>query len=262
MAPVFALGVYPGKSMLCACQGLLARLIVIREDSVFARTVVEVERENLLRFGKDMATLATFLETQKSVWDRLLEGLQRYASNRASLAKDKEAASALRELESIRSMAAPWKRIEEIPGLLEILYRVSIRQLSEAKTQALSDIARRRDALCKVLSALPAQLLQEERKKELLAPLEEIARAVEAAATPQDVAYATKDVAQVARDMRKLVEKTVQELMPRTEIVVNLQDLAGERTLENADDVRKLCGELQRELVSRLQAGKVRLVLC
>ena len=44
--------------------------------------------------------------------------------------------------------------------------------------------------------------------------------------------------------------------MPRTEIVVNLQDLAGERTLENADDVRKLCGELQRELVSRLQAGK------
>ena len=256
MAPVFALGVYPGKSMLCACQGLLSHLIAIREDSVFARTAVEVERENLLRFGKDMATLTTFLETQKAVWDRLVEGLQRFAPNRASLGRDREAARALRELESIRSMPAPWKRIEEIPGLLETLDRVSQRQLSEAKTQALGDIAKRRDALCKVLSALPAQLLQEERKKELLAPLEEIVRAVEAAATPQDVAYATKDVAQVARDMRKLVEKTVQELMPRTEIVVNLQDLAGERTLENADDVRKLCGELQRELVSRLQAGK------
>ena len=217
---------------------------------------MEVERENLLRFGKDMTTLTTFLETQKTVWDRLLEGLQRFAPNRASLGRDREAARALCELESIRSMSAPWKRIEEIPNLLETLDRVSKRQLSEAQNQALSDIAKRRDALCKPLADLPSQLLQEERKMELFAPLEDIAKAVEAAATPQDVAYATKDLAEVAKDIRKLVEKTVQELMPRTEIVVNLQDLAGERTLENADDVRKLCGELQRELVSRLQAGK------
>lgn len=81
--------------------------------------------------------------------------------------------------------------------------------------------------------------------------------------TPQDVAYATRDLAQVVQEIRKLVEKTVQELMPRTEVVVNLQELAGERTLESADDVHKLCGEIERELVSRLQTGKsqVRIVL-
>lgn len=136
-------GQYPGVAEIEHGRVLLAGLIDNQSSFVFIDQFLACSND-LLDFEEDYENLENFYETQFSTWQRLARALTiEFERNRKALDADKQAATALSQLETIYNHANPYRDIRSIEPLIEQIDKVNTQLLDKKRSHAKDRIQHR-----------------------------------------------------------------------------------------------------------------------
>lgn len=261
-------GSYPGTEIYRDSRALVTSLCRINDDAAFARKTAQ-QADRLQEVREDIADLRDFFQTQKPVWDRMLQALARYLPSRTSLEKDENAAAALKKLLDIRAHQNPYGQLKDIDGLVACIEKVAAAQLEDARRNALDRVD---TCLAGIRDRLDELKADDETRNRILWPLQNLRQRVTAAQTPLEVVYLMQQELEENRDkaedgLEMLAHSSVSgssgqntTSQPKPRTYVRISQLVSHRTLENAEDVEKFTAELKKQLLARLDS-RTRLVV-
>jgi len=135
---------FPGESQIQALLDRLRKQRAIKDSATFIDEMLkasndwrdaEEQQQDLVGFYKENG--------QQVIWTHLLKTLRQIDDNRDALNEDATTASALRELEAIRSNPAPYNLIPQIEGLLATVEQQNQKIVAEHRQAALAEVNKR-----------------------------------------------------------------------------------------------------------------------
>jgi hypothetical protein len=130
---------YPGAAEIAKALAAIERQLAIRDPYEFLGAMLAA-RDDWLDLAEDTHDVLSFYRTQAPVWARMLDGLASFADNREALAKEAGSATALSELEGIRSNPSPYGQVNRIDALLFAVEKVNEALASKRRETALLSI--------------------------------------------------------------------------------------------------------------------------
>ncbi|HUZ95331.1 MAG TPA: BREX system P-loop protein BrxC, partial [Edaphobacter sp.] len=130
---------YPGAAEIAKALAAIERQLAIRDPYEFLDAMLAA-RDDWLDLAEDTHDVLSFYKTQAPVWARMLDGLASFADNQEALAKEAGSATALSELEGIRSNPSPYSQVNRIDALLFAVEKVNEALASERRGKALLSI--------------------------------------------------------------------------------------------------------------------------
>ena len=127
---------YPGKDLAEEGRALCDKLLAA-PDSYTAIDLFRQHKEELLDAADNHQELNHFFDSQKPVWDKLVDALRAFEANRPELEKDTKAAQALQRLNEIRQAPAPFGLLHEVEALVATVQQVNEAAIEKARSQVL-----------------------------------------------------------------------------------------------------------------------------
>lgn len=125
---------YPDKALVEAGIKLCNELLSHKKDNTaLLKKMVSME-DDFLDLSEDMADVNAFFKNQKTIFDRATALLNSLSSEKEYLQAEQEATNALAQINAIIHMPKPYKRIAELPDLMQTVRNV-YNQLLELKKQ-------------------------------------------------------------------------------------------------------------------------------
>lgn len=130
----YATANYPDKALVEAGIKLCNELLSHKKDNTaLLKKMVSME-DDFLDLSEDMADVNAFFKNQKTIFDRATALLNSLSSEKEYLQAEQEATNALAQINAIIHMPKPYKRIAELPDLMQTVRNV-YNQLLELKKQ-------------------------------------------------------------------------------------------------------------------------------
>jgi len=127
---------YPGKALAEEGKVLCDKLLAA-PDSYTAIDLFRQHKDELLDASDNHQELKHFFDSQKPVWDKLVDALRTFEANRPELEKDAKAAQALQRLNEIRQAPAPFDLLHEVEALVATVQQVNEAAIEKARSQVL-----------------------------------------------------------------------------------------------------------------------------
>ncbi len=277
---------FPGADVISRALGALNRQLGIVDSFEFLTALIDA-RADWLDLADDIHEVQSFYSTQAAVWTRMLESMVGFADNKEALVKDAVAATALGELDLIRTNPAPYGQVNRIEALVASIEKVNERLAGEKREKALLSVQAKivegqraldddnappdlRNAVLKPLQDLKAQLaglvsiprilFLQGRGGELLDDaMEKIAAAARARAkTPLAAASPAAHANTVVDSASSAVGNPPSAPAPtpaKPIKVVRPADVSKKTYLENVGDVDEYLDALKAELLSAIASG-------
>lgn len=132
---------YPEKNLLTQARDMTIDVLSQSGDNVALLNRMVQRQDDLLDMSEDLEDLEQFFASQKSVFDSAADTLQNFDKERDYLSNEPELADALETIGTILAMEKPYRRIGELPALVQQLKNGHITLLAEKKVQVLTEIA-------------------------------------------------------------------------------------------------------------------------
>lgn len=139
---------FPGKQQIQTLIDRIRKQRAIKDSATFIEEMLKMSSE-WRDAEEDQQDLVGFYKEngQQIIWINLLKTLRQIDDNRDALNKDATTASALRELEAIRSNPAPYGLIPQIEGLLTTVEQQNQKIVAEHRQAALAEVNKRVDTV-------------------------------------------------------------------------------------------------------------------
>lgn len=136
----YALHSYPDKG--CVEQGIqLCRKLLSqkRDNTALLRTMLDME-DDLLDHSDDMADLNAFFKNQQPIYDQARRKLEEMEKESAYLQMNREITAVLSRIAEILKLPKPYRRISELPELLQQADQIYGQMLAEKKEEVYAEI--------------------------------------------------------------------------------------------------------------------------
>lgn len=131
---------YPDKGCVEEGVGLCRKLLAQRRDNTaLLQTMMSME-DQLLDHSDDMADVTAFFKSQQPVFDQARQKLSAMAKEKEYLQADKELTQTLSAIKSILTMDRPYRRISELPDLIQKTDQLYGQLLSEKREEVYAEI--------------------------------------------------------------------------------------------------------------------------
>lgn len=117
----YAAGAYPDRAVVENGVKLCDALLLQRKDNTALLTKLVSMSDDLLDLSEDMASVDAFFRNQRPIFDNALSLLRSLASETEYLQAEQEATLALAQIRSIVGMQKPYKKIADLPNLMQIV---------------------------------------------------------------------------------------------------------------------------------------------
>ena len=131
---------YPDKAVVEAGIKLCNELLSHKKDNTaLLKKMVSMEND-FLDLSEDMADVNAFFKNQKTIFDRATALLNSLSSEKEYLQAEQEATSALAQINAIIHMPKPYKKIAELPNLMQTVRNIYNQLLELKKQDVISEI--------------------------------------------------------------------------------------------------------------------------
>ena len=131
---------YPDKALVEAGIKLCNELLSHKKDNTaLLKKMVSME-DDFLDLSEDMADVNAFFKNQKTIFDRATALLNSLSSEKEYLQAEQEATSALAQINAIIHMPKPYKKIAELPNLMQTVRNIYNQLLELKKQDVISEI--------------------------------------------------------------------------------------------------------------------------
>lgn len=125
-------GKYPEKNIVEDGIARLNKLFAQRRDNTALLSQMLKMEDELLDLSEDIADVLAFFKNQRVIFDSAQTLLQSMAREKSYLEADDELLAKLREMQTILSMPKPYKRIQDLPTLMQAV-QTSYGRMLDAK---------------------------------------------------------------------------------------------------------------------------------
>lgn len=131
---------YPDKALVEAGIKLCNELLSHKKDNTaLLKKMVSME-DDFLDLSEDMADVNAFFKNQKTIFDRATALLNSLSSEKEYLQAEQEATNALAQINAIIHMPKPYKKIAELPNLMQTVRNIYNQLLELKKQDVISEI--------------------------------------------------------------------------------------------------------------------------
>ena len=131
---------YPDKAVVEAGIKLCNELLSHKKDNTaLLKKMVSMEND-FLDLSEDMADVNAFFKNQKTIFDRATALLNSLSSEKEYLQAEQEATNALAQINAIIHMPKPYKKIAELPNLMQTVRNIYNQLLELKKQDVISEI--------------------------------------------------------------------------------------------------------------------------
>ena len=241
---------YPDKALLESgiklCETLLSQK---KDNTALLKKMLEME-DDFLDLSEDMTDLLSFFQNQKNIFDSAVSLLDDLSAETEYLQAEDEANKAIAQIRSIISMPKPYRRIAELPNLIQ--------QVQNTYNQLLK--LKRDDVLSEIQSAMG-----EIHQTAALEQKDIVTRADNAFEEKKNAA--TQAAALTQLDAMKIQIANIRQQYMKALIVVNAPDIdtvtvnrssiCYTTKLENKDDIDAYVEEIREKLLDMLDGHDV-----
>lgn len=136
----YSFGAYPDKSVVEGGIRLCDDLLSQRKDNTALLNKMICMENDFLDLSEDMSDVFAFFKNQKSIFDSAASLIRTFASETEYLQAEPEAINALAQIKSILGMQRPYKRITELPDLMQKVNLIYGQLLTLKKEEVSSEI--------------------------------------------------------------------------------------------------------------------------
>ena len=131
---------YPDKALVEAGIKLCNELLSHKKDNTaLLKKMVSME-DDFLDLSENMADVNAFFKNQKTIFDRATALLNSLSSEKEYLQAEQEATNALAQINAIIHMPKPYKKIAELPNLMQTVRNIYNQLLELKKQDVISEI--------------------------------------------------------------------------------------------------------------------------
>lgn len=133
-------GKYPDRAVVEEGVKLCNDVLSQRKDNTALLSKLVSLEDDLLDFSEDMSDVTQFFKNQKAIFDSASALLEKMSAEKDYLQTEPEATSALREIDTILKMPKPYKKIAELPNLIQKVNNVYGKLLEFKRRDVISEI--------------------------------------------------------------------------------------------------------------------------
>lgn len=146
---------YPDKALVEDGIGLIDAVLQQRRDNTALLTKMLQMQDDLLDLSEDISDVVAFFKNQRPVFDKAAEVLSAMSRERSYLEADMSLMDVLRNIQTILVMPKPYRKIAELPTLVQQVYNAYAALMETKRTDVAAEI---RSALAEIhSSAAPGQ---------------------------------------------------------------------------------------------------------
>ena len=250
LAGPYATGRYPDRDVVAAGIRLCEDILSQKKDNVALLSRMNALQDELLDHSEDMAAVTAFFKDQRSVFDAARALYDALSAEQEYLQADDEATRVLRTVAEILALPKPYRRISELPALLQTL-RVKYASLLAAKKE---------DVLAEIQAAMgevhqTAGIDQREILNRADHALEARKQAAEEAATLTGLDAMRIQIENIKRQYLKAL--VVEETPGIDTVTASRANICYTARLENEADVEEYLAEVKKKLMALLEGHDV-----
>jgi len=126
---------YPGRDVLFKNVSVIEQVLKCKKDNIaLFKKVLECEDE-LFELAEDKQVVFTFLENHRAIFESGYEALKKFQEEKFYLETQEEAIQKINQLESIIVSKSPYRRMNEIPGLVADIQTIYAKLLAAKKEE-------------------------------------------------------------------------------------------------------------------------------
>ena len=110
---------YPGQKIVQDGVVLIDSILSQRKDNIALLSAIISNEDNLLDLNDDLTEVRSFFKNQKTIFDEAIKVSNKMEVEKEYISADKTAVDALAEIKSIVNMDKPYRRISELPTLIQ-----------------------------------------------------------------------------------------------------------------------------------------------
>ena len=136
----YAVSAYPGKNVVENGTALCDKLLAQKNDSIaLMKKAVEMQ-DDFLDFAEDISDVDTFFRVQKGIFDSAKAQTALADSEKEYFQAEEDALAAIAKIREILAMPKPYKRISELPELVQKVQDVYANLLTQKREEILGEI--------------------------------------------------------------------------------------------------------------------------
>ena len=133
-------GFYPGKTIVEGGVKLVDQLMLQKKDNTaLLRKMVEMS-DDFLDLNEDMTDILSFFKNQRVIFDNASKLVNTLSTETDYLKSETEATKALTEIKTILEMQKPYRRISELPNLIQTIQNSYGQMLTVKQEEVYADI--------------------------------------------------------------------------------------------------------------------------
>ena len=140
IAKEYAFSAYPGKNVVENGIKLCEKLLAQKNDSIaLLKKAVELQ-DDFLDFSEDISDVDTFFRIQREIFDRAKAQTEQLDTEKEYFQTESDAIAAISKIKEILAMPKPYKRISELPELVQTIQNVYEKLLVQKREEVIGEI--------------------------------------------------------------------------------------------------------------------------
>jgi hypothetical protein len=241
---------YPDKAVVEKGVKLCDSLLLQKKDNIALLTKMVDMIDDFLNLSEDMTEVLAFFKNQKNIFDSATSLLSSLAAESEYLQAEQEATEALAQIQSIIGMPKPYKRIADLPDLIQRVQNVYGQLLDLKKQEVYSEI---QSAMAEIhQGAQPAQTNIVERAD---AAFEAKRKIADEAAT---LTHLDAMKIQISSLRQQYIKSLMVPSKPDEKVVTASRSSLGYSIkLKNEEDIDKYVADIKKLLMEKLEGNDV-----
>lgn len=237
---------YPGKSVIEECVKLCSELLSERKDNIaLLNKLVQLE-DSLLDNSEDMTDVLSFFKNQKNIFDSAVKLIKDMKAEKDYLIAEEIAINSLNKIQDILKLEKPYKRISELPTLIQDIRNIYENLLNNKKEDIKAEI---QSAMSEIHQS--ADMLKH---KDIITKADTALQAKkEAVANATSLTSLDAMVVHINGLKQQYLRLLVVEEKPNTDIVTtNRANVCYTAKLESEEDIDKYLAMVKKKLLDIL----------
>lgn len=241
---------YPGKSIVEQGMKLCNELMMNKNDHIALLEKAVKMQDDFLDNSEDMADVLTFFRVQQSIFDKAKNLLDSVSSEKEYFSAENEANSNIAKIREILTMEKPYRRISELPDLIQQTQDIYSRLLDDKREEVYAEIRAAMGEIHQTATIEQSQLVQRAD-----AELEMKRQSAESSDT---LTALDAMKIQIANIRQRYLQKLVVIAEPTVDTVtMNRSTLCHTMKLKSEEDIDKYVAEIKKTLMEKLNGHDV-----
>ena len=136
----YAVSAYPGKDVVENGAALCDKLLAQKNDSIALMNKAVEMQDDFLDFAEDISDVNTFFRVQKSIFDNARAQAELADTEKEYFQAEDDALSAIAKIREILAMPKPYRRISELPELVQRVQDTYAKLLAQKREEVLGEV--------------------------------------------------------------------------------------------------------------------------